>query len=113
MIAHNVVTEISAHNIIPCNNGRTPVFFSTCMDSPDPIRKSVSVRPACEACTMAWSRAGTGSQVFSRMATMNRPINQGILIFARVAAAALAPGKKNATSNDTGMIHSARASLPS
>jgi len=46
MIAHNVVTEINAHNITPCNNGFTPVFFNTCMDSPDPIRNSVNVSPA-------------------------------------------------------------------
>ena len=49
--AQSVPPAISIHTITPCNKGLTPVFFNTCRDKPLPIKKSVSVNPACAAPT--------------------------------------------------------------
>ena len=44
--AHKAVTEIITHNTTPCINGLKPTACKDLRDSPQPIRKSVTVKPA-------------------------------------------------------------------
>ena len=55
------LTEIIIQSITPCSSGLTPTVFKTFLDSPAPIRKSVTVNPTVAALTMCPENSATGA----------------------------------------------------
>ena len=102
----NAPHEIKIHKITATNKGFIPIFLMIFMESPAPIKNKVSVKPAFEMLMIAGlSFCTNGIQVFKQIATMKKPINQGILTFVALFL-------NNTTEKmDNGIIHNALASF--
>ena len=105
-IVSRLTTPINTQSVTPNTKGFAPTVFRVLIDSPDPIKNSVTVIPFFESITMKDVNSfGRFKTVFTTMAKMKKKINHGIFIFESFCL------KKKVVAIDKGIIHSARVSF--
>ena len=81
-IVNRLTTPINTHSATPNSKGFAPTVLMVLSDSPEPIKKRVTVIPFLESATMKdVNSLGRLKTVLTTMAKMKKKINHGIFIF--------------------------------